>query len=117
MVRFARRALPLLVIVVFSCPPLVAQAAPDGKAMRKRGQEIARQNCGRCHAVGRSGESPNPRSPPFRQLAHRYPLSNLEEALGEGIVVGHEGLEMPQFQFDAKQVEALLAYLASIQKR
>ena len=55
--------------------------------------------------------------PPFRYLARKYPLYNLEEALGEGIVVGHEGLEMPQFQFDAKQVEALLAYLASIQKR
>ena len=45
-----------------------------------------------CHAIGRSGASPNPKSPPFRDLSRRYPLSNLEEALGEGIVVGHEGL-------------------------
>ncbi|WP_442755864.1 hypothetical protein ACNHKD_04195 [Methylocystis sp. JAN1] len=66
---------------------------------------------------GPRGRESEPQSPPFRYLARKYPLSNLEEALGEGIVVGHEGPEMPQFQFDAKEVEALLAYLASIQKR
>ena len=40
---------------------------------------------------------------------------NLEEALSEGIVVGHEGEEMPPFTFSAQQIEALLAYLASVQ--
>ncbi|WP_424360158.1 c-type cytochrome [Methylocystis parvus] len=97
----------------------LAALGPAAAASRdaiKVGEGIAKANCGRCHAVGRKGESPNPKSPPFRHLARRYPLSNLEEALGEGIVVGHEGLEMPQFQFDGKQVEALLAYLHSIQR-
>ena len=61
-------------------------------------------------------ESANPKSPPFRLLARKYPLSNLEEALAEGIVVGHEGLEMPQFRLSPAQIEALLAYLRSIQK-
>jgi cytochrome c len=97
----------------------LAALGPAAAASRdaiKVGEGIAKANCGRCHAVGRKGESPNPKSPPFRHLARRYPLSNLEEALGEGIVVGHEGLEMPQFQFDGEQVEALLAYLHSIQR-
>lgn len=92
-------------------------AAPASQALLTRGEAIARNNCGACHAIGRNGASPNPKSPPFRTLSRKYPLANLEEALGEGIVVGHEGLDMPQFRFDTGEVEALLAYLASIQKR
>jgi mono/diheme cytochrome c family protein len=86
------------------------------EAVLKRGRVIALENCGRCHAVGLKGESPNPKSPPFRHLSRKYPLANLEEALGEGIVVGHEGREMPQFRLTAEQIEALLAYLGSIQR-
>ena len=93
-----------------------AAHAGDDAAQRKRGLTIARQNCGRCHALGVSGASPNPKSPPFRTLAQKYPLSNLEEALGEGIVVGHEGSEMPQFKLSTPQIESLLAYLNSIQR-
>ncbi len=112
MVRFAPLAFALGILF-----PAPGPAFAASKEVLKLGASIAKANCGRCHAVGRSGESPNPKSPPFRHLARKYPLSDLEEALGEGIVVGHEGLEMPQFQFDTKQVEALLAYLGSIQKR
>ena len=86
-------------------------------ALLKRGRRIALENCGRCHAIGVRGESPNPGSPPFRSLSRKYPLSNLEEALAEGIVVGHEGVAMPQFRLSAAQIEALLGYLASIHKR
>ncbi len=110
MVRFAP-FLACLAAIGLSAPAVAAQSG-----LVKSGKAIAEANCGRCHAVGRTGTSPNPKSPPFRLLARKYPLSNLEEALGEGIVVGHEGLEMPQFQFSTKEVEALLAYLASIQR-
>lgn len=113
MLRFAPLALaPFLLFaagVAYAKPPADAQ-------LLKRGRAIAQQNCGRCHAVGARGESANPKSPPFRSLARKYPLSNLEEALAEGIVVGHEGLEMPQFRLTAAQIEALLAYLNSVQK-
>ena len=96
---------------------VVADGALADARLEKRGKAIAQDNCGRCHAIGARGESANPKSPPFRYLARRYPLHNLEEALGEGIVVGHEGVEMPQFRFSTAQIEALLAYLQSIQKR
>jgi mono/diheme cytochrome c family protein len=110
-----RRFVLLLPALFAFCAP-AALAGPDAATLA-RGRAIAKENCGRCHAVGAKGASPNPKSPPFRFLAKRYPLSNLEEALGEGIVVGHEGLEMPQFRLDAAQIEALLGYLASIQRR
>jgi cytochrome c len=94
-----------------------ASADPTGATLVKRGEAIARINCGGCHAIGVKGASPNPKSPPFRTLSRKYPLDYLEEALAEGIVVGHEGLEMPPFRFSAPRIEALLAYLRTIQKR
>jgi mono/diheme cytochrome c family protein len=98
---------------IFACSsPALAGSAPIA-----RGRVIAEKTCSRCHAVGRSGESANPKSPPFRMLSKKYPLSYLEESLGEGILVGHEGPEMPQFKLSPAQIEALLAYLASIQAK
>jgi mono/diheme cytochrome c family protein len=100
---------------VFISSPQAASSAQE--ALEKRGQAIAQANCGRCHAIGVEGAGKNPKSPPFRYLGRKYPLENLEEALGEGIVVGHEGEEMPEFRLNTAQIEALLAYLASIQKK
>ena len=96
---------------------LFASSAHADEALIATGRAIAAQNCSRCHAIGSDDSSPNPKSPPFRTLAKKYPLSYLEEAFGEGIMVGHEGPEMPNFRFDAGQVEALLAFLKSIQKQ
>jgi cytochrome c len=107
-----RTLLPALAAMVFSSPPALAD-----KALTERGRMVAKANCSRCHAIGKSGESANPKSPPFRALAKKYPLSNLEEALAEGILVGHEGSGMPQFKLAPDQIEALLAYLRSIQKK
>jgi mono/diheme cytochrome c family protein len=112
--RFAALSLAALIFSSIFSWPLPAQA---DQTLIQRGRAIARQNCARCHAIGKSGDSPNPKSPPFRTLAERYPLSNLEEALGEGIVVGHEGVEMPRFRLGAARIEALLVYLGSIQRK
>ena len=111
--------LALREFTAFALTMSVFWAAPAhaDKELVERGRMIAKMNCGRCHALGKTGESANPKSPPFRYLAKKYPLANLEEALGEGIVVGHEGAEMPQFKLSAAQIEALLAYLASVQKK
>ena len=100
---------------LFALAALPAKAEPATHATLMRGKAIAQANCGKCHAIGPTGASPNPKSPPFRTLSHKYPLSDLEEALAEGIVVGHEGAEMPQFRLSTGQIEALLAYLGSIQ--
>ena len=98
---------------------LASSAAPAhaDDAVIAAGRAIAAQNCSRCHAIGPDDSSANPKSPPFRILSQKYPLSYLEEALGEGIMVGHEGPEMPNFRFDAEQIEALIAFIGSIQKK
>lgn len=83
-------------------------------AQLTRGQEIAQTNCGSCHAVGAVGDSPAPEAPPFRTLSRNYRVDTLEEALAEGISVGHPA--MPQFAFPPDDVDALVAYLQSIQE-
>jgi cytochrome c len=114
----ARRAPLAFAAAILTALALGTFAAHSAdRALIQRGRVIAKTNCARCHAVGTSGASVNPKAPPFRHIARKYPLANLEEALAEGIVVGHEGSEMPPFALSTEQIEALLAYLSSIQKK
>ncbi len=65
-----------------------------------------------CHAVGRSGDSPNVRAPRFRELHSRYLIETLAEPLSKGAVAPHS--EMPRFQLSEKEVAAVIAYLNSL---
>jgi cytochrome c len=80
------------------------------------GEELATRHCGVCHAVGATGANPNPLAPAFRDLSKKYPLDNLQEALAEGIMVGHDGPDMPEFVFEPKQIDALIDYMKRISK-
>ncbi|MER2252841.1 cytochrome c [Methylorubrum podarium] len=90
----------------------VAAAALDARA--RRGETIARTNCARCHAIGRVGASPLAEAPPFRDLHRRYPVTDLAEALAEGITTGHPA--MPEFRLDPDEAQALIAYLRSLER-
>jgi cytochrome c len=81
-------------------------------ARERQGQRIVSNKCGSCHAVGRFGESPNPKSPPFRTLHERYPVEWLEEALAEGSISPDE----PEFKFSGRKVGAIIAYISTIQE-
>ena len=89
--------------------------ADDRAALEKRGEALVSRHCAMCHAIGRSGASPHPEAPQFRQLSRRYPVRALEEALGEGIMSGHPA--MPEFRFEADDVGAIIAWLEAIQER
>jgi len=113
-----RRFVGFALVLSFAAAALAAAApAYADAALIALGHAIAKKNCGRCHAVGTAGASANPKSPPFRTLSRRYPIVDLEEAFGEGIMVGHEGLEMPHFQLTPAQIGALMAYLKSVQRK
>jgi cytochrome c len=92
---------------------MLSAAAKADEAQLKRGQTLLTQNCARCHAIGRTGDSARADSPAFRKLGTRYPIDSLEEALGEGIMSGHP--DMPELAFEAPDVGAIIAYLKSIQ--
>ena len=63
----------------------------------------------------RRGTSPVADAPQFRTLGQRWPLEDLEEALAEGIMVGHEKYPMPVFQLGPEEISDLIAYLKTIQ--
>jgi cytochrome c len=109
------RTVRLAAVVAGALVAGIAARAQDPDPVVAHGRAFAEQNCGRCHALGTSGASPNPKAPPFRALHERYPVETLSEALAEGIRTGHK--EMPQFdELDTEQIDGLIAYLKSLEK-
>lgn len=103
----------LLALAGFAALLLVAGGEASARDPR-RGEAFAQRNCGGCHAVGRTGASPNPKAPTFRVVSQRYEPSELEEALAEGIVTGHPG--MPEFTLDTRQIDDLVAHLRRLRR-
>jgi mono/diheme cytochrome c family protein len=103
-----RAALVLTLMIALASP-----AAAQDAAQLRRGQALLQRNCSACHAVGATGDSPNPAAPRFRELHRRYAIDNLAEALAEGMLTGHPA--MPEFDFPPNDVRAIIAYLKSIQ--
>jgi mono/diheme cytochrome c family protein len=102
------RFLALFLVVGFADAVLAAEPI-------ERGRALLEENCSSCHATGSEGDSPLPAAPPFRTLGSRYPVADLAEALAEGIVTGHPG--MPEFVFEPEEIEAIVAYLDSLQPK
>lgn len=88
------------------------EAAANGD--REKGAALAERLCASCHAVGASGESAHADAPPLRVIAARWPVEYLEEALAEGIMVGHS--DMPEFELHPDRIADLLAYIDSLSK-
>ncbi|MCA0399461.1 MAG: cytochrome c [Proteobacteria bacterium] len=84
-------------------------------ANAKRGALLAAEQCGSCHAIGKSGTSRHLKAPPFRRIANQWPLDQLQEAFAEGIVTGHSG--MPEFTFSPQEIDDILAHLATLKRR
>ena len=111
---FLRAALACFfaLIVAGTSLPLPAPAGMDVH-LPGIGRNLATERCGACHAIAPGDLSQNADAPPFAEVAKLYPPESLEEALAEGIMVGHE--EMPAFEFTPDQVEQLIAYLKSLE--
>jgi cytochrome c len=88
--------------------PALAQSAVQ------RGSGLVKQHCAACHSIGATGESPNAKAPPLREIARKYRVEDLEEAFAEGIMVSHQASDMPPFTFEPQQIAALTAYLRSL---
>ncbi|WP_207483392.1 c-type cytochrome [Arenibaculum pallidiluteum] len=95
-------------------PVLPARASAD--TQEAQGRALAEQHCASCHAIAGAGPSPVGDALPFSRLSERYPVENLAESLAEGILVVHPNVKMPEFEFSPEDVEALLAYLRSVQR-
>jgi cytochrome c len=96
----------------------LANEAPPGAepltvADAAEGQRLAETHCSTCHAIGAEGTSPHEQAPPFRTLSRNYRISALEEAFAEGALVGHP--DMPEFRLEPDEVDALIAYIHTVQ--
>lgn len=109
-----------LLLAVCSVPllagPVLAQEqdlnSTSMTAIVAMGEAIAEEQCGRCHALGTDDASPHKEAPPFRDVAKRYPLDHLAEALAEGIMVGHP--DMPAVALKDNEIDSFLTYLGSL---
>jgi mono/diheme cytochrome c family protein len=93
-----------------ACCPAAATAQTSLTA----GHRLAAQQCGVCHAVDQRDQSPNPKSPRFRDLGARYPFDGLKDALATGMIVGHA--QMPVLSLTKVEIDDLIAYLKTLQK-
>jgi cytochrome c len=112
-----KRCLACVACIISACSlaPFSMQVLAAEKDLTDKGEVLVKQNCSRCHAIGKEGASPHPEAPPFRTLSSRYPIEDLSESLAEGIVSGHP--DMPIFVFSPADVEAIIEYLNSIQEQ
>jgi mono/diheme cytochrome c family protein len=105
------KGLLALLLLTACCRTALAIEGGDPAA----GQAIAQAECAMCHAIGQSDRSPNPASPPFRTLGSKWPVEHLQEALAEGLTVGHS--DMPEFIFEEQEIGDLIAFLLAIQEK
>lgn len=90
-------------------------ATPTAAGDAALGHDLAAQHCSRCHNIGPdTSASPETNAPPFATLGRDWPVSALQEALAEGILVAHADPPMPEFEFTPAQVDALIAYLETL---
>jgi mono/diheme cytochrome c family protein len=109
--KLASAVLALLALAACNAQPArpVAQAADPLVA---DGRAIAERECAGCHALDQSATSPRAGAPPMREMLARYQADALANDLITGIRVGHQ--DMPEFDFDVRTADALIAYLQSL---
>ncbi len=107
-VRPAAVGLALLVNILSS------GASAQDTASLAAGRRLAATRCGSCHAIDRNDQSPNPRSPRFRDLGAGYRLNGLRQALLDGMIVGH--MDMPIVTLTKTEADDLIAYLKALQQ-
>ncbi len=114
MCRYTRVSFPKFVAAAVLLLSVSGQVLAEETSPVEKGREIVTKLCARCHSVTREGESPFAEAPPFRTFASKWPLESLEEALAEGIVVGHPA--MPEFVFGPEDIQNVLSYLGSLKQ-
>ena len=84
-------------------------------AEQRRAEALLQQMCAQCHAVGRSGTSPNELAPPFRNLGENklYDPDFLQR-LQDGYSSIHPF--MPTARFGRDDAEGVVSYLRAIQE-
>jgi mono/diheme cytochrome c family protein len=109
------RALVAGLLICLSAASLLLPGASNAAStsqLSSRGKALLQQNCGRCHAIGARGRSPQKAATPMRTIYGRFAPLELQAELREGMVSRHRA--MPQIDFSDEDVDAILAYLYAL---
>jgi cytochrome c len=79
-----------------------------------RGRALLEDNCGRCHAIDKTGDSPRAGALAFRTLGRSFEMDGFAAKLQGGLMSGHP--DMPEFKFNEDDARAVATYLRSIQE-
>jgi mono/diheme cytochrome c family protein len=109
--RYSMNAKILVSIVL----ALTAAATPALTQQSERGLALAQEHCEMCHAIGRSGESPNRSALPLRRIGERFSLDEMQELLASGSLFAKHP-QMPNLRVSLGDARALTIYLRSIQE-
>ena len=101
-------------LAVFLLTLAVPSTAAFAQDPSDTGRALLQQSCASCHAIGKTGDSPNAGAPPFRTLGRSYDLDAFPRQLQAGVVSGHP--DMPEFKFNEDDARAAGVYLRSIQE-
>jgi len=93
---------------------VVSAATANAENPERRGRAVLKEFCARCHAVGKTGNSPHASAPPFRTLGRSFDLDQFPRVLERGISSGHP--DMPEFKLNIDDALAVSAYLRTIQQ-
>ena len=83
---FTLRMAVALACLVLGAAGDAAQADPE----QQRAKAMLENLCGRCHAVGRVGKSPNPLAPPFRRFGEKLYDTDMVQRLQDGLTTVHK---------------------------
>jgi cytochrome c len=83
---------------------------------QQHARALLKEFCARCHAIGRTGQSPHPYAPPFRNLGENKLFDeDFSQRLQNGLSSIHP--DMPTFRFSERDAGAVIEYLRAIQVR
>lgn len=112
-----------LVLGLAACQPAADTAPVQSAAVPapapsvpsfERGHAFAQAVCSGCHAIERSSLSPNPKSPPFEDIANRRNLT--AETLSTWLRSAHNYPAEMDFGLDPSKADDLAAYIVTLKE-
>jgi mono/diheme cytochrome c family protein len=107
MERLGLFSLVLLFVVAVSTSAMAQQAGDPGA-----GAAYAKQYCSKCHAIGDTQMSPEPKAPRFKDIANTR--GTIPAVLDVWLRTPH--LYMPNIVVEADQIDNVIAYIMSLKK-